>query len=136
MRVPLFAQILAAVDAIVGHGDLALVATLGEAVADRALDRLFPQLPKPVTPDAIVDGFGYIWQRISLDGDPRVRRIGRTSARLWVSNQSTPSLELAGWMAGLLRNALRQAGAPDAEVLLILSEALGDGRDLYGVEWS
>ena len=77
-----------------------------------------------------------LWQRISLDGDPRIRRVGPTKARLWVMNQSTPSLELAGWMAGLLRNAMRQAGAVDAEVLLILSETLNNGRDLYGVEWT
>jgi len=38
-------------------------------------------------------------------------------------------------VGGLLRDALAQAGAAEAEVLLISSQALGDGRDLYGVEW-
>lgn len=136
VRVPLFAQILAAVDEIAGDSDLALVAQLGEAVAERGLARLFPDLPQPCTPDAIIDGFPYIWRRIACDGDPRVRRTGAKQARLWVLDQSTPSLELAGWTAGLLRDALRQAGAREPEVLLILSDALGDGRDLYGVEWS
>jgi len=135
VRVPLFAQILVAVDAIAGHGDLALVAQLGEAVSERALERLFPELPKPITPDVVVEGFCYMWNTVAHDGEPRVRRTGPNRARLWVLNQSTPCLELTGWMAGLLRDALRQAGAHDAEVFIILSDALGDGRDLYGVEW-
>lgn len=133
--VPLFAEILLAVDDIVGDGDMGLVAKLGEAVSQRGLARLFPELPEGAGPGAVIDGFSYIWSRISRDGTAKSRRIGETTARLWVMDQPTPSLELAGWMAGLLREAMRQAGAQDVEVLLIAAEALGDGRDLYGVEW-
>jgi len=133
--VPLFAEILLAVDDIVGDGDMGLVAKLGEAVSQRGLSRLFPDLPAGAGPGAVIDGFPYIWSRISRDGTAKGRRVGETAARLWVMDQPTPSLELAGWMAGLLREAMRQAGADRVEVLLIAAEALGDGRDLYGVEW-
>ncbi|MBX3274483.1 MAG: protein kinase [Sandaracinaceae bacterium] len=133
--VPLFAEILQAVDEIAGDGDLALVATLGEAVSQRGLARLCPDLPAPVRPETIVEGFRYIWSRISRHGEASSRWLGPASARLWVRGQPTPSLELAGWTAGLLRDALRQTGATEVEVLLIGAEALGDGRDLYGVDW-
>ncbi len=133
--VPLFAEILLAVDQIAGDGDMALVAQLGEAVGQRGLRRLCPELPEPISADTIISGFAYIWSRVSLDGDANGRRTSQGSARLWVANQPTPSLELAGWTAGLLRDAFRQAGADEVEVFLIAAEALGDGRDLYGVDW-
>jgi len=133
--VSLFAEILLAVDQIAGDGDMALVAQLGEAVGERGLNRLFPELPDPISADAIVSGFPYLWSRVSLDGNARARRISPSSARLWVSDQPTPSLELAGWTAGLLRHAFRQTGAEDVEVFLISAQALGDGRDLFGVDW-
>ena len=129
VAVPLFAQILAEVDDIAGSGDLGLVAQLGEAVLERGLDRLFPDLPRPLTPDVVVDGFRYIWGRIAHDGDARVRRQGPNAARLWVTGQSTPSLELAGWTAGLLRAAMREAGANEPEVLL---NPLGGARGRPG----
>lgn len=133
--VPLFAEILRAVDEIAGDGDMGLVARLGEAVSQRGLRRLCPDLPEPMRPAAVVDGFRYIWSRISRHGEAQSRHIGTGSARLWVTGQPTPSLELAGWTAGLLRDAMRQTGAHDVEVLLIGAEALGDGRDLFGVDW-
>lgn len=61
--------------------------------------------------------------------------MGDKAARVSVERQVTPSLELAGLVAGLMRQALREAGATESEVLLISSEALGDKRDLYGIEW-
>ncbi|MEZ4338296.1 MAG: hypothetical protein R3B82_16875 [Sandaracinaceae bacterium] len=135
VAVPLFAEILRAIDEIAGDADMGLVARLGEAVSQRGLKRLCPDLPEPLRPAAVVDGFRYIWSRISRHGEASSRRIGTGSARLWVAGQPTPSLELAGWTAGLLRDAMRQTGAHDVEVLLIGAEALGDGRDLFGVEW-
>lgn len=133
--VPLFAEILAVTDEIAGRGDLSLVAELGEAMAQRGLRRLCPDLPEPLTPDAVVNGFPYLWSRIARDGRARVQPLGERSVRLSIQDQTTPSLELAGLVAGLLREALRQAGARDVEVLLISAQALGDGRDLFGVEW-
>jgi hypothetical protein len=135
VAVPLFAEILYAVDDIAGRGDLALVADLGEAVAKRGLRRLFPDLPQPITPDALVSGFPYLWSRISRDGKARVMRVSDGVARLSIERQVTPSLEVAGLVGGILRQSLREAGAASAEVVLISSEALGDAKDLYGVEW-
>lgn len=57
--------------------------------------------------------------------------MGDKAARVSVERQVTPSLEVAGLVAGLMR----EAGATESEVLLISSEALGDKRDLYGIEW-
>lgn len=133
--VPLFAEILLAVDRLGGRGDLSLVPELGEAVAQRGLARLFPELPEPLTPGALIAGFGYLWGQIGRDGVARVQRVSDRQARLWIQDQTTPSLELAGWLGGLLREAMREAGAREVEVLLIASQALGDARDLFGVEW-
>ncbi|MGE0788636.1 MAG: serine/threonine protein kinase [Sandaracinaceae bacterium] len=132
----LFGEILSVADEVAGRGDLALVADLGEAVAQRGLHKLFPELPEPLTPDALVDGFPYLWSRISKDGRALVRRTGHRSARLSVVGQTSPALELAGWMGGLVREALRVAGAHEVEVTLISAEALGDRQDLYGVDWN
>ncbi len=134
--VPLFAEILGVVDELAGEGDLRLVAELGEAVAQRGLSTMFPDLPSPLTPEALVNGFPYLWSRVARDGEASVRSLGPRSVRLQVRAQSTPSLELAGFIAGLLRDALRQAGAHDVEVTLIASQALGDGADRFGVEWT
>lgn len=134
--VPLFAEILVAVDEIAGSGDLSLVADLGEAVAQRGLARLFPKLSGSSKASTLVESFPYLWSQISRDGDARIRLVSEKKARLWVTNQPTPSLELAGWFAGLLRAAMRETDAVDPKVDLVASEALGDGRDLYGIEWS
>lgn len=133
--VPLFSDILVAVDEIAGGGDLALVADLGENVSQRGLRKMFPELPEPLTPEALINGFPYLWSRFAKDGDARVRWVTSRSARLSVEDQSTPSLELAGLIAGLLRDAMRQAGAHGVEVALISAQALGDRQDLYGVDW-
>lgn len=135
VSVTLFSEILVAVDEIAGRGDLGLVAEIGEAIAKRGLRRLFPDLPHPLTPDALVAGWPYLWGRMTRDGKTRVTRMGDKAARVSVERQVTPSLELAGLVAGLMRQALREAGATESEVLLISSEALGDKRDLYGIEW-
>jgi hypothetical protein len=131
----LFSEILATVDEVAGGGDLALVAEIGEAVAKRGLRRLFPDLPEPLTVDALVAAFPYVWSRIARDGKARVQRISERSARASVERQLSPSLELSGLLGGLLRQALREAGANDPEIVLISSEALGDTKDLYGLEW-
>jgi serine/threonine-protein kinase len=133
--VALFSEVLVAVDSIAGRGDLGLLTELGEAIARRGLLRLFPDLPQPVTPDALISGWPYLWSRIGRDGRAKVQRTGDGSARLSVERQVTPSLELAGLVAGIVRRGLLEAGASEAQVLLISSEALGDARDLYGVEW-
>lgn len=133
--VPLFSEILAVTDQVAGRGDLSLIPELGAAMAQRGLQKLFPDLPRPLTPDAIVDGFPYLWSRIGRDGRAGVRRLSERTARLSIQDQTTPSLELAGLVGGLLRDALVQAGAHDVEVLLIGAQALGDGRDLFGVQW-
>ena len=133
--VPLFSEILFAVDDVAGEGDLSLIAELGEAVARRGLDRLCPKLPRPYTPDAVVAGFPYLWSRIGHDGKASVQTLSASSARLAIRGQSTPSLELSGLLAGLFREAMRMAGAEEVELLLISSDALGDGLDLYGLSW-
>lgn len=135
VSVTLFSEILVAVDQVAGRGDLGLVAELGEAIAKRGLRRLFPDLPQPLTVELLISSWPYLWSRVARDGKTRVQKVGDNAARVSVERQVTPSLELAGLMAGLLRQGLRDAGASESEVLLISSEALGDKQDLYGIEW-
>lgn len=131
----LFASILVAVDRLVGHEDLALVPEFGAAVAAR-LPQLDPDLPSDIGPDGLIDAFPRLWSKVSRSGRAAVRRLKPGEARLSVRAQLTPSLELAGFTAGLIREALRRTGAREAKVTLISSEALGDAQDLYGVTWS
>ncbi len=135
VSVMLFSEILIAIDEIAGRGDLGVVTELGEAIAKRGLRRLFPELPEPLTPEAFVSGWPYLWSCIARDGKAKVQRLSEHTARLSVERQVTPSLELAGLIGGLLRQGVREAGAAEAEVVLISSEALGDARDLFGVDW-
>ncbi|MGF1466345.1 MAG: protein kinase [Sandaracinaceae bacterium] len=135
VAVGLFARIVLEVDRLAGSGDLGLLPKIGESVAKRGLEVLLPTLPTPVTVDSFVDSFPALWNRLSKDGHPTVRRLSPGSIRLSVTGQPTPSLELAGFTAGLLREGMRRAGARHAEVVLISSAALGDSEDRYGAEW-
>lgn len=136
VSVELFSRILGAADGIAGRGDLALLTELGEAVAQRGLRRLFPDLPSPLAAEAIVDGFPYVWGRITMQGAPLQIERGATSARLAVRGQAEPSLELSGFVAGLLRAAIRSTGVRQSEVMLTACQALGDAVDIYGVSWA
>ncbi|MDQ3035882.1 MAG: hypothetical protein M3Y87_25995 [Myxococcota bacterium] len=136
VSVELFARILAAADGIAGRGDLALLPELGEAVAHRGLRRLFPDLPTPLVAEGLVDGFPYVWSRITMQGTPLHLERGPSSARLAVRAQQEPSLELSGFVAGLLRAAIRSTGVRHSEVMLTACQALGDAVDIYGVSWT
>lgn len=133
--VDLFSRVLASADAIAGRGDLALLTEIGEAVAHRGLRRLFPDLPTPLVAEALVDGFPYVWSRITMQGQPSQIERGPRSARLAVRGQVEPSLELSGFVAGLLRAAIRNTGVRRSEVMLTSCQALGDAVDIYGVSW-
>ena len=134
--VDVFARVLSAADAIAGRGDLALLTELGEAVAHRGLRRLFPELPAAPTADSLVDGFPYLWSRITMQGTALTIERHDGSARLAVRGQIEPSLELSGFVAGLLRAAIRNTGVRHSEVMLTACQALGDAVDIYGVSWS
>jgi hypothetical protein len=134
VAVELFEQLLREADDLGGRGDLGLVAEVGEAVAERGLNRLVPDFAE-LSPGEMVDGFPTLWRALTKDGDAGVHRVGSRGARLYVDGLTAPSLELAGFTAGLLRAALRGTAARHVEVVLIGSAALGDRRDLYGVEW-
>ena len=134
--VSLFGRIVSTADAIAGHGDLAMLTEITEAVAHRGLRRLFPDLPTTLVADALVDGFPRMWARITRQGSPSIAERGMRGARLTVRDQAQPSLELSGFVAGLLRAAIRQSGVRECEVALISCEALGDALDSYQVRWS
>ena len=131
--IELFARVLGAADTIGGNGDLGLLTEMGEAVAQRGLRRLFPDLPETSTAAALITGFPYLWSRITRQGIPLVIEHDDHSARLTVREQIEPTLELSGFFAGLLRAAIRAAGAPHADVYLTACQALGDAADVYGV---
>jgi hypothetical protein len=136
VSVDLFARILSVADSLAGRGDLALLTELGEAVAQRGLRRLFPDLPTPTSADAIVDGFGYLWSRVTMQGSTQELERHATSARLAIREQLEPSLELSGFFAGLMRAAIRSTGVRRSEVFLTSCQALGDAIDVYGVSWT
>lgn len=132
----LFARVLSSVDGIAGRGDLGLVVELGEAVARRGLRRLFPDLPVDLRPAVLVAGWPHLHRCITKEGRAQVLPGGEEhTARLAVEGQRAPTLELTALIGGLLRQALREAGARQAEVVVIAAQALGDGRDLYGLAW-
>jgi serine/threonine protein kinase len=133
--VALVAQILEKADQLGGRGDLQLVAEISGAIAQRALRRLCPDLPAVLTTEAIVDGFPYIWSRIARDGKAEILDRTHGSAKVAVEGHA-PSLEVTGLTAGLLRAALREAGAPLADVSIVACSALGDVRDVFIARWS
>lgn len=130
----LIAQILERADALAGRGDLALVSEIGAAIAQRALRRLCPELPATLTPGAIVDGFPYLWSRISRDGDAVVVDRASGDAKLAIDGCPVP-LEIMGLTAALLRAALVEAGGRPVSVTIVASSALGDRRDLLHARW-
>lgn len=134
--IDLFAQMLIAADRLKGRGDMGFVTEIGDAVAERGLAKLLPDLPTPHTPAALVAGFPYVWGQITRQGRAQVTEPTRGSARLVIREQTEPSLELTGFVAGLLRGALRTTGATQHEVLVTACEALGDAADVLSVSWS
>lgn len=134
--VELVARILGASDEIAGRGDLGLLAEIGETVARRGIRRIYPLLPDPITPEALIDSFQEIWPRITRQGSVVVLERGRTSARVAIRGQLEPSLELCAVVAGLLRGCLRMGGHDQAEVYTTACQALGDAACVYGLSWS
>lgn len=131
----LLGEVLDRTDALAGKGDLALVSEIGASIAQRSLRRLFPDLPAALTPGALVDGFPYLWSRIARDGEGVVVDRASGEAKLAIEG-TTPSLEVAGLTAAILRGALVEAGARPVSVSIIASSALGDRRDLFLARWT
>jgi serine/threonine protein kinase len=132
--VALVTEILEKADQLGGHGDLRLLSEISLAIVTRSLRRLCPDLPSALTPDAIIDGFPYIWSRIEREGTAHVLDHDGARAKLAIEGHA-PSLEITGLTAGILRAALREAGAPNAEVSIIACAALGDLRDVFVASW-
>lgn len=133
--VELFSRILGIADSIAGRGDLGFLTELAESIAARGLLRLFPHLPSPAPPETFVDRFAYLWSRIAMQGRASIVERSLHAAKLVVSEQVEPSLELSGFMAALLRAAIRSTGHA-GEVSLTTCQALGDPVDTYQVSWS
>jgi hypothetical protein len=108
---------------------------LGDLIAQRGIRRLLPDLPPTLTADALVDAFPQLWASVTMQGSALVLERRPGSARLAVRAQVEPSLELSGFVAGLVRAAIRNTGVPSSEVMLTSCQALGDALDVYGVPW-
>ncbi len=133
--VELFAAMLAAADRTAGRGDMSYLPEVGDAVAQRGLARLLPNLPTPLQPEALIDGWAYVWGAITQQGSASTLERRDGFARLAVRGQAEPTLELTGFVAGLLRAAMRTAGAGDPEVLVSACQARGDVADIYQVSY-
>jgi len=128
-------RLLSAADDIGGVGDLGLIPVLAHQVVERGLHRVFPALPTRLSPEALVEGFPYLWSQVQRQGTASVVDREGCSARLVVRYQTEPQLEVSGFIAALLRAALRSVGAREAEVAITAVEALGDGADVYRATW-
>ncbi len=133
--VTILSRLLAAADDIGGVGDLGLIPILAHQVVDRGLHRVFPALPSRLSPEALVEGFPYLWSQVQRQGTASVVDREGSTARLVVRYQTEPQLEVSGFIAALLRAALRSVGAREAEVAIMAVEALGDRADTYRVSW-
>lgn len=133
--VRVFAELLRVADDVIGHGDLGVLPQLGELIAGRGLRRLVPDLPAQLVPDALVDGFPYVWSHVQFQGTPSVAERGEREARLVVRGQSEPSLELTSLVASIVRAGLRSIPGTHAEVSLTACAALGDACDVLRVRW-
>ena len=135
MGVPgeLLGEILDRADAIAGTGDLAIISELGASIAQRSLRRLCPDLPAVLAPGAIIDGFPYLWSRISRDGEGVVVDRLSGEAKLAIQGTTVP-LEIMGLTAAILRGALIESGGRGS-VAIVACSALGDRRDLLSARW-
>jgi len=116
-------------DELSSRGNLRLVAELGEELARRGLGRFCAGLPAQLTPEGLVACVPALWRSIAREGEVVLIEQRTGLARLSVRAQRAPSLELSALFAGLLRGQLRML-APEAEVNLLASEALGEGADI------
>ena len=138
IAVSLISDFLAAADAVAGRGDLGYVAGVGEAVAGKAIARLFPKGPRFTTPSRLISGFPQFWEAVTRQGRAKVLEHEPKSALLAVRSQVEPSLELSALVAGLLRGVLRDnagSGQTEAEVQITACEALGDAATIFRLGW-
>ncbi len=130
----LLGTILERTDALAGNGDLALLSEIGASIAQRSLRRLCPDLPAALTPGALVDGFPYLWSRLSRDGEGQILDRASGEAKLAIEG-TTPPLEVLGLTAAILRGALLEGGGRPVSVTILACAALGDRRDLLLARW-
>lgn len=130
-----FSELLLVADDVLGAGDLAILPQLGEIIASRGLRRLVPDLPAQLVPDALVDGFPYVWSHVQFQGTPSVAEREERSARLVVRGQSEPSLEITSLVAAIVRAGLGSIPGTRAAVSITASAALGDACDVLRVHW-
>lgn len=133
--VALLASLLSAADDIGGVGDLGLIPILAHQVVERGLHRAFPALPTRLTPETLIEGFPYLWSQVQMQGTASVADREARSARLLVRYQRQPQLEVTGFVAALIRAALRSVGAREAEVHISAAAALGDQADVLRAHW-
>lgn len=131
----LFTRILAAADLVGGQGNMSVVVDIGDAIAKRGLRRMRPELPDPLTPDALVDGFAGVWGRISRSGTVTIVERAPTSARIAIRGQLEPSVELCALVAGLTRGSLKLTGVREITVHSTGCQALGDPACVLSLAW-
>lgn len=131
----LFEKVLEGADHVGGRDDLGLLAELADVMVGKGVHRLFPELGASPTPEAIVDGFPFLWSRVRRRGRALVQSREERGARLVLAEQHGASLELSGLFSALIRSLLRAAAGPRADVSVLKSAALGDDVDTFVVRW-
>lgn len=131
----LFVKILAAADELCGRGDMVLITGLGEGIGAKGVTKLAPALSEPASVADFVRDFPKLWAAVSSHGEAAVIEQSRTGARIAVSDQPLPSLEMGAWTSGVIRGVLRRLGGVSVEVAMPASQSLGDVADIYGLSW-
>jgi serine/threonine protein kinase len=133
--IDLFERVLEAADHVGGCDDMSFLAAIAEGIIEKGARRIFPELPPSPSAEAVVDDFPFLWSRVRRRGRALVQSRDERSAKLVVSEQHRPSLELSGLFAAMVRALLRQSAGGRSDVSVLECAALGDEADKLIARW-
>lgn len=129
-------DLLEVADREIGRGDRELLAEAGRYFARNVFGASRDLPSKSVTPEYLFSTSGELWKRCFAQGEAGVVNLRRGYGRIEVRGQVRPRLARSVAIVGYLDEALRIAGAIDADVRLTRSAALGDPLDVLEATWS
>jgi len=97
-----------------------------------------PELPSNLRPRALASAAPALWRALCRSGRVELQALAERSARVAITAQRAPTLEVSAVFAAILHEALRSSagsGADRASVNLTACQALGDAADIYHLSW-
>jgi hypothetical protein len=97
-----------------------------------------PDLPDNLRARGLAAAVPVLWRGLCRSGEVELQAMTERSARVSITGQSTPTLEISAVFAATLHEALRARAGKRAElasVNLTACEALGDAADIYRLSW-